>query len=332
MPRWDALRYVDLAARVGGKSQKSAYAEEQRMAVVIGLAVASFAAIGLAIFLFRYRGTRAQAAGVSAFALGVLVTVAFTLIHATVGPDHSLAQIAFFVSHVVMCMVQLLLLGAVVSMRDPSTTAYRTIEKAVGLFLSVLAVFFYGGVAWWRPEEQDAVARFVFFATPLLFGVAIVARFGLARDGLVGGGVFLALMISNGIYMFMNLFEQERAVLRAVADFLQMAGYLGMLGFFYLAAQNMDLIRSPWPGGSLRFNAARVGSAALLVLGIVGCGYFSFALREQGGPASWSSTYGRWLPLVCAASFAGCLLGVYGLTTGRNLLARRRKTKRRMAD
>jgi hypothetical protein len=61
------------------------------MAVAMGLAVASFAVTGLAIFLIRYRGTRAQAAGVSAFALGHLVTLAFGFIHATVGPNRPLA-------------------------------------------------------------------------------------------------------------------------------------------------------------------------------------------------------------------------------------------------
>jgi hypothetical protein len=182
----------------------------------------------------------------------------------------------------------------------------------------------YGGVAWWRPEEQDAVSRLVFFTTPLLIGVAIVARFGLSRDGLLGGGVFLALVISNVIYLFMNLDEQERAGLRAVADFLQMGGYLGLLAFFYLAAQNIDLARRPWPGGALRFNQTRGVSAALLAAGIAGCGYFFFSALEEEGPAR--STLWPLLPLICAASFAACLVGVVGLTTGRNPLASRRQT------
>jgi hypothetical protein len=295
------------------------------MAVVIGMAVASFAVAGLAIFLFRYRGTRAQAAGLSAFALGLAVTVGFILIHATVGPDHVAAGMVFLVSHVVMCMVELLLLGAVLGMRDPLSPTYRQAEITLGLVLAVLAVLAYGGVAWWRPEELDSVSRIVFFATPLLIGVAIVARFGLNRDGLVGGSVFLALVISNGIYLFLNLDEQERGILRTVADFLQMAGYLGMLVFFYVAARNSDLIRRRWPGGTLLFNRTRAGSTALLALGITGCAYFFFSALEQEGPARWSSTFRPLLPLFCAASFAACLVGVYGLTTGRNLLARCRK-------
>jgi hypothetical protein len=53
------------------------------MAVAIGLAVSTFAAAGLAIFVFCYRGTRAKAVGLSAFALGLAVTVVFTAIHAS---------------------------------------------------------------------------------------------------------------------------------------------------------------------------------------------------------------------------------------------------------
>jgi hypothetical protein len=301
------------------------FAEEQRMAVVIGMAVASFAVAGLAIFLFRYRSTRAQAAGLSAFALAFVPALGFTVIHATVGPDHPAAGMAFLVSHVFMCMVQLLLLGAVLGMRDPLSTSYRKAEIKMGLVLAVLAVVSYGGVAWWRPEEIDAVSRLVFFATPLLIGAAIVARFGLSRDGLVGGSVFLALVISNCIYLFINPFEQERGMIRAVAETMQLAGYLGMLAFFFVAAQNIGLARRPWPGGSLKFNRTRATSAGLLALGIAGCGCFSFGLSEAGELARSRSTYVASLPLFCAASFAACLVGVYGLTTGRNLLARRRE-------
>jgi hypothetical protein len=295
------------------------------MAVVIGLAVASFAASGLAIFLFRYRGTRARAAGMSAFALGLLVTGVFSLIHATVGPDRMAAGIVFLASHVVMGMVELLLLGAVLGMRNPLSTTYRKMENTVGLALAALAILTYGGVAWWRPDELDAISQFVFFATPLLIGVAVVARFGFSRDGLVGGGVFLVLVLSNFLYMFMYLSDQERTALRAVADCLQMAGYLGILAFFYFAAQNNDLVRTPWPGGSLRFNAARAGSAVLLALGIAVSGYFAFNLREQEAPVSWSLIDVPLSALVCAAGYAGCLVGVFGLTTGRNLLPRRWK-------
>ena len=95
------------------------------MAVLIGFAIASFAFVGLAIFLFRYRGSRARFAGLSAFALGLGVIAVFILIHATVGPDHSVAGIVFFVSHVVMCTVELLLLGAVLSLRHPLSVTYR---------------------------------------------------------------------------------------------------------------------------------------------------------------------------------------------------------------
>ena len=95
------------------------------MALLIGFAVASFALAGLAIFLFRYRGTRARVAGLSAFALGLAVIAVFILIHATVGPDHPVAGIVAFVSHLVMCMVELLLLGAVLSLLVPTSAVYR---------------------------------------------------------------------------------------------------------------------------------------------------------------------------------------------------------------
>jgi len=160
------------------------------MDVLIGFAIASFALVGLAIFLFRYRGSRARFAGLSAFALGLIAV--FIVIHATVGPDHPVAGIVFYVSHVVMCMVELLLLGSVLGLRDPPRVAYRKAEITLGLVLAVLAVLFYGGMAWWAPQEQDKVPRLVYVAVPLLIGVAIVARFGFARDGLVGGSVFLA--------------------------------------------------------------------------------------------------------------------------------------------
>src|SRR5262245_16179356 len=137
------------------------------MALLIGFAVVAFAVAGLAIFLFRYRGTRARAAGLSAFALGLAAVAAFILIHATVGPDHPVVWIVAFVSHLVMCMAELLLLGVVLSLRDPPSAAYRQAEAALGLVLAVLAVLFYGGVAWWAPQDQDEVPRVVFFAVPL---------------------------------------------------------------------------------------------------------------------------------------------------------------------
>jgi hypothetical protein len=44
-------------------------------------------------------------------------------------------------------MVELLLLGAVLSLRDPSSAAYRKGEARLGMILALLAVLFYGGVA-----------------------------------------------------------------------------------------------------------------------------------------------------------------------------------------
>ena len=292
----------------------------QRMALLIGFAVASFAVVGLGIFLFRYRGTRARFAGLTAFGFGLGVVAVFLLIHATIGPDHPLVWIVVFVIHLVMCTVELLLLGVVLSLRDPPSAAYRKTEVVLGLVLAVLAVVVYGGVAWWAPQEQDEVPRIVFFAMPLLIGVAIVARFGFERDGLVGGSVFLALVVSNLIYLFVNPNERERTILRTVADVLQMSGYIGMLVFFYLVAKNATLARTPWPGGSLGINRTRGLSAGLLALGLAGCGYFLFNLLERGWLVRWSSNGLPLSGLLSAAAFAGCLVGVFGLTTGRHPL------------
>jgi hypothetical protein len=51
------------------------------VALLIGFAVASFPGAGLVIFLFRYRGTRARLAGLSAFTLGLAVIAVFIVIH-----------------------------------------------------------------------------------------------------------------------------------------------------------------------------------------------------------------------------------------------------------
>src|SRR6476659_4298290 len=101
------------------------------MTLLIGFAVASFAVAGLAIFLFRYRGTRARVAGLSAFAFGLTAIAAFLLVHATIGPDHPVVWIVFFVIHLVMSMAELLLLGAVLSLRDPPSAGYRRTEVAL---------------------------------------------------------------------------------------------------------------------------------------------------------------------------------------------------------
>jgi hypothetical protein len=290
------------------------------MALLIGFAIASLAVAGLAIFLFRYRGTRAKAAGLSAFALGLTAITVFILVHATVGPDHPVVALVFFITHLVMCMVELLLLGTVLSLRDPPSASYRRSEVALGLVLALLVIAIYGGVAWWSPQNQDEVSRLVFAVVPLLIGVAIVARFGFARDGLVGGSAFLALFVGNLIYVCMNLNEPESLIIRTLAASLLMAGYLGILAFFYLAANNAELARRPWPSGSLYMNLARGISAVVLTLGLAGCGYFLSNLLERGWLARWSSACLPLSLLLSAAAFAGCLVGVFGLTTGRNYL------------
>src|SRR5262249_48880571 len=195
------------------------------MALLIGLVVATFAGAGLAVFWSCYRRTRARAAGLSAFALGLAVVAVFVLIHATVGPAHPAVLVAVFVIHVAMSLAELLLLGAVMGLRDPPGAAYRKAEGAVGPAQAALAVLLYGGVAWWIPQHQDEVPRLMFFAVPLLIGVAVVARFGLGRDGLVGGGVFLVLVVSNLLYVITSPYGQGAVILVAAAAALHFAAY-----------------------------------------------------------------------------------------------------------
>jgi hypothetical protein len=202
------------------------------MAILIGFAVASVAALGLAVFWFHYRGTRARFAGLSAFTLALAVLALFILIHATFGPDHEAAACAFFMCHVAMCMVELLLLGAVISLRDPRSAAYRTAEFILALILAAVAGALYGGVAWLAPHQQDRLLRLMFFAIPLLVAAATMARFGLRRDGLVGSSIFLALFVSGVIHLAINPYERESVVLRTTVDVLSMAGYLGIPVFF----------------------------------------------------------------------------------------------------
>jgi hypothetical protein len=101
-----------------------------------------------------------------------------------------------------------------------------------------------------------------------------------------------------------------------------MAGYLGILVFFYLAANHAGLARTPWPDGSLGINLTWGLSAGLPALGLAGCGYFLSNLLAGGWLARWSSTYVPLSLLLPATAFAGCLVGTFGLATGRNLLAR----------
>ena len=56
----------------------------------------------------------------------------------------------------------------------------------------------------------------MFFAIPLLIGVAVLARFALGRDGLVGGSVFLSLVVSGLIYIFLIPYERGGAILRVL--------------------------------------------------------------------------------------------------------------------
>jgi hypothetical protein len=212
-------------------------------------------------------------------------------------------------------MAELLLLGAVLGLRNAPGPIYeRTETAAIGL-LSLASLVFYGMVAWKWPEQQDDASRFVFYVIPLLIGIAIYARFGVSREALVGGIAFLALFISNLVYLYIDYFGAPSApntIVRIATSVLPLVGYLGLLLFIYLASVNASLLRTPWPGGSLGFNAGRIVSAAVLILGLAACGgFYAIVGQEMATP------YSPWTALGAAAAFAACLIGVYGLTTGR---------------
>jgi hypothetical protein len=285
------------------------------MALVIGSVVAALAIAGFGIFQFQYRGARARWAGLSAFAVSIAVIAVFILIHGAIGPDHAAAQPVFFTCHVAMCVAELLLLGAVMGLRDPPSPIYTRVETvAIGL-LSLAALIFYGVVAWRRPEQQDDASRFVFYGMPLLISIAIYARFGVSREGLVGVIAFVSLFVSNLTYLYIDHFGapySSNMFMLIATSVLPLAGYIGLLLFFSLTAGHASLLRTPWPGGSLKFNAVRGISAAVLVLGLTACGGLYSVCRN-----GHTSAYASWTAICAAAAFAACLVGVYGLTTGR---------------
>jgi uncharacterized protein with PQ loop repeat len=289
------------------------------------LAVALLVLAGLAIFWRRYRGTRAGLPLFAAFTLGLAPVVTYGVLQVTVGPDHEMPVTVIFMTHLAMSMVLVLFLGGILSLRQPPSDSYRKAESALGVVLAALGILGYGAVAW-SGGPQDDVNRVVVTFVPLLAAVSILGRFGMQRDGLLGTGVFLALFGSYLVHFVTRPDDPGRALPVLVANIVNMASLIGMVVFFYLVAKNPHLVRTPWSGGSLGMNLARCFSAGLLILSLAVCGYCFDSLWESGWPAQWSSEFIP-LALASAIAYAGCFVGVAGVTTGYNPLQGRSSTQ-----
>jgi hypothetical protein len=270
----------------------------------------------LAIFWRRYRGTRAGLPLFAAFTLGLAPVATYGVLQAAVGPDHEVPVTVVFMIHLAMSMVLLLILGAILSLRQPPNDSYRKAEFALGAVLAAVGVLGYGVVAWSR-GPQDEMNRLVVTVVPLLAAVSILGRFGMQRDGLLGTGVFLALFGSYLVHFVIRPADPGSALTVLVANIVNMASLIAMVVFLYLVASNPQLVRTPWLGGSLGMNLPRYFSAGLLFFGLAGCGYCFGSLWERGWPAPWSSEFIP-LALASALAYAVCLVGVAGLTTGYN--------------
>lgn len=282
------------------------------------LAVGSLVLAGLAIFWGCYRGTRACLPLFAAFTLGLAPVVAYGILQTISGPDDEPLVIVIFLIHLVMSMALLLMLGAVLSLRDPPSDWYGKTELLVGIVLAVLSVLGYGGVVWSR-SPLDEVNRLAVWVIPLLMAIAVLGRFGVERDGLLGAAVFFAL---GGTYLVHYVVRPEdpgSELPFLAANVVQMASLIGMVVFFYLVARHPDIARTPWSGGSLGLNLPRCLSAGLLILGLAGCGYYFDELWENGRPMPWSAELAP-LALVAATAYCVCLVGVTGLATGYNPL------------
>jgi hypothetical protein len=195
----------------------------------------------------------------------------------------------------------------VLSLRDASNPVYRKVERAIGLLAAGIAVLLYGFIAWRSPADQDEFFRGIAPVIPFITAIAIAARFGFRPGGLIGEAAFLTLGTTHLVFRFYRPEEHKSIRPLQLSGALQFVGYIAMLAFFYLAATDPNLHRTPWPGGALRMNRARWVYAAILAACLAGCGYFFHFGARQSFPAAVLST----------TAFAGCLLAVFGLTTGR---------------
>src|SRR5947209_1727689 len=96
---------------------------------LLGAIVASIAVLaGLALFWRRYRGTRAGLPLAAAFGLALVTVVPNPVIQATIGPDDELPVAVIFMTHLAISLASLLLLGGILSLRDPLSTSVGKME------------------------------------------------------------------------------------------------------------------------------------------------------------------------------------------------------------
>jgi len=282
------------------------------------LAVASLVLVGLAMFWGCYRGTRACFPLLAAFTLGLVPVVTYGVLQTTVGPDYETPVTVVFVTHLVMTMVCVLILGALLSLRQPPSDSYAQFEFALGFVLAVVSILGYGAVVWSK-GPPDEVNRLAVAVVPLLMAMAALGRFGWQREGWLGALVFLALGGSYLVHFVIRPDQPGSALPLLVANVVQLASLIGMVVFFSLVARHPNIARTPWLGGSLGLNLPRCASAGLLILGLAGCAFCFDEPWDNGQLAPWSKEL---LPraLASAAAYSGCLLGALGFATGYNPL------------
>jgi hypothetical protein len=292
------------------------------MNALIPLTVTSIVLAGIVVFWFRYGGTRARFPGLAAFGLGLIAIVAVPFTHAIKEPVVSIGEV-FFLIHLLMCLVELLLLGTVLSLRDPTNSLYEKAELIVGSCLGAVAVLLYGAVAWWAPQQQNELLRIAYAAMPFSIAIAIIARFGWWPAGLLGAGLFFGLGLNTLVYVIFRLEEKATNALVVIAGVLQILGYVGILAFFFVVARHSELLRTPWPRSSLGMNPARFLSVVLLIACMSVCGYMYQYLSNDTVQSSKCLTCHVTAAVLSAGAFAGCLLSVVGLTIGRNPFVRK---------
>jgi hypothetical protein len=191
----------------------------------------------MAVFWFRHRGTRAMLFGLAAFGLGLAAIVAFAITHAVFGSEATVSARVFFAIHIVICVVEMLLLGAVISLREPPSRWYKKFETVSILILLGLAVVAWGVLGWKWPAKQDELVRWIASSIPFLIVIAIAARFGSRPVGFLGIAVFATIGISDFVYLLYKPESNDSVLPLQLADFAQVVAYFALLSFFYAAGE-----------------------------------------------------------------------------------------------